>query len=299
MKDQSLPGIHLLGELQLVGFDGRAVALPASRKTRALLGYLIATGQPHRRERLCDLLWDGPDDPRAELRWSLSKIRAVLNDEKGVQLTADRERVGIELGNAVIDIQRVRALADGIPTVPIAALKEAASLFGVGEFLDGLDLPLCYRYQEWCIAEREAVSRLRLALLTSLVERLQGHPADALAYARALTAADPLSESGHAAVVRLLVREGRNKEALAHYEHASRVLEAELGVRPSAELEEARQTLRPTASASVAAKRPARGSGNPPVPRLRLPPPLSAAKPNGRSSIRSWRCRLTGRMWCW
>ena len=80
-------------------------------------------------------------------------------------------------------------------------------------------------------------------------------------------------ESGHAAVVRLLVREGRNKEALGHYEHASRVLEAELGVRPSAELEEARQTLRPTASASVAAKRPVRASGIPPVPR---PPPSSA-----------------------
>ncbi|MDO8981703.1 MAG: AAA family ATPase [Afipia sp.] len=268
MKDPSPPGIRLLGELQLVGCDGRAVALPASRKTRALLGYLIATGQPHRRERLCDLLWDGPDDPRAELRWSLSKIRAVLDDKEGMRLTADRERVGVELGNTVIDIQRVRSLlGDDVSAAPIAALKEAASLFGGGEFLDGLDLPLCYRYQEWCMAEREAVSRLHLAVLTSLVERLQGHPADALAYARALTAADPLSESGHAAVVRLLVREGRNKEALGHYEHASRVLEAELGVRPSAELEEVRQTLRPTASASVAAKRPVRASGIPPVPR--------------------------------
>ena len=267
MKDPSPPGIRLLGELQLVGYDGRSGALPASRKTRALLGYLIATGQPHRRERLCDLLWDGPDDPRAELRWSLSKIRAVLDDEKGIRLTADRERVGIELGNAVIDIQRVRSLlGDDVSAAPIAALKEAASLFGGGEFLDGLDLPLCYRYQEWCMAEREAVSRLRLAVLTTLVERLQDHPADALAYARALTAADPLSESGHAAVVRLLVREGRNKEALSHYEHASRLLEAELGIRPSAELEEARTTLRPPASASVAAKPPVRTSRIPPLP---------------------------------
>ncbi len=130
--------MRLLGELQLVGSDGRAVALPASRKTRALLGYLIATGQPHRRERLCDLLWDGPDDPRAELRWSLSKIRAVLGDKEGVRLTADRERVGVELGNALMDIKRVQSLlGDDVSTAPIAALKEAASLFGVGEFLDG------------------------------------------------------------------------------------------------------------------------------------------------------------------
>jgi DNA-binding SARP family transcriptional activator/tetratricopeptide (TPR) repeat protein len=284
MNDPGPPGIRLLGELQLVGCDGRGVALPASRKTRALLGYLIATGQSHRRERLCDLLWDGPDDPRAELRWSLSKIRAVL-DKEVMRLTADRERVGVELGNAVIDIQRVRwLLGDGVSAAPIAALKEAASLLGGGEFLDGLDLPLCYRYQEWCMAEREAVSRLRLAVLTTLVDRLQDHPGEALAYARALTTADPLSESGHAAVIRLLAREGRNKEALGHYEHASRVLEAELGARPSAELEEARQTLRPTASASVTAKPPVRTSGSPPVP-WRPPSPAFVGREAERALI--------------
>src|SRR5690606_4369687 len=47
--------IRLFGELALFEPDGRPVALPASRKTRALLGFLLATGQAHRRERLCDL----------------------------------------------------------------------------------------------------------------------------------------------------------------------------------------------------------------------------------------------------
>ncbi|TIM59775.1 MAG: alpha/beta hydrolase, partial [Mesorhizobium sp.] len=103
--------VRLLGELQLVGADGKALALPASRKTRALLGYLIATGQVHRRERLCDLFWDGPDDPRAELRWSLSKIRALLGDGSRARLVADRERVGIELGDALVDHAVVRSLA--------------------------------------------------------------------------------------------------------------------------------------------------------------------------------------------
>src|ERR671914_1623188 len=94
MKDAGPPGIRLLGELQLVGRDGRAVALPASRKTRALLGYLIATGQSHRRERLCDLLWDGPDDPRAELRWSVSKLRPIVNEPGATRLVSDREQIG-------------------------------------------------------------------------------------------------------------------------------------------------------------------------------------------------------------
>ncbi|WP_291858009.1 AAA family ATPase [Bradyrhizobium sp.] len=268
--------IRLLGELQLVGFDGRALALPASRKTRALLGYLMATGQPHRRERLCDLFWDGPDDPRAELRWSLSKIRSVLGDDGGPRLVADRERVGIELGSATVDLRSARSLlGNDVSVTSTDGLKEVASLFG-GEFLDGLDLPLCYRYQEWCMAEREAVSRLHLTVLAALVGRLQDCPADALVYARTLATADPLSESGHAAVVRLLSREGRAKEALGHYEHARRLLKTELGVAPSEELERARQALQCVA--------PARASVQ---PRARVPEslPEPSSHPPARASF--------------
>src|SRR5215510_8695394 len=190
--------ICLLGDLRLVDDEEAVRKLPASKKTRALIGYLIATGQPHRRERLCDLFWDGPNDPRAELRWSLSKIRSVLAGGASVRLAADRERVGVELGDAIVDFTAVRSLVgNNISAAPIDALKEAAALF-VGEFLDGLDLPLCYRYQEWCMAEREAASRLKLTVLATLVERLHHDPGDALAYARSLAMADPLSESGHA-----------------------------------------------------------------------------------------------------
>src|ERR1019366_4381614 len=57
--------IRVLGELEVLR-DGKAVALPASKKTRALLGYLVLAGsRPQPRQRLCDLLWDGPSDPRA------------------------------------------------------------------------------------------------------------------------------------------------------------------------------------------------------------------------------------------
>ena len=242
--------IRLLGELQLADGNGTAVTLPASKKTRALLGYLIATGQPHRRERLCDFFWDGPDDPRAELRWSLSKIRPLLKDS-GAELIADRERVGIQLGSAAVDLLSVRSLlSKGVPGASTDALKQAAALFG-GEFLDGLDLPICYRYQEWCMAEREAISRSRLDLLTALVERLSDHPEDALPYARAVAVSDPLEEAGHAAVVHLLSRMGRTKEAHGHYEHARRMFETELGAPPSEELKQAYQALKTVADARV------------------------------------------------
>ena len=69
--------LRLLGELEVVSSAG-PLALPQSRKTRALLGYLALSSRPHRRERLCALLWDVADDPRAALRWSLSKLRELV-----------------------------------------------------------------------------------------------------------------------------------------------------------------------------------------------------------------------------
>src|SRR4051812_21344567 len=113
-------GIRLLGELDLG--DG-AKRLPPSRRTRALLAYLAVERRPHSRQRLCDLLWSGPNDPRAALRWSLSKVRAVLPiDSSGehVQLGAD----------VVSDVACVHeALARGAASLPSAELVEVARLF--------------------------------------------------------------------------------------------------------------------------------------------------------------------------
>src|SRR5215471_13421934 len=70
--------LRLLGDIEVVR-DGEPLVLPSSRKARALLAYLVATGRPHRRSRLCSLLWDIPDDPRGALRSALSKLRAVVD----------------------------------------------------------------------------------------------------------------------------------------------------------------------------------------------------------------------------
>src|SRR5579871_6445241 len=84
--------VRVLGDLE-VRRGGRAVALPASKKTRALFGYLVVTASQHLRESLCELLFQGPDDPRAALRWSLTKLRSVLGDER---IAGDRERVSFD-----------------------------------------------------------------------------------------------------------------------------------------------------------------------------------------------------------
>ncbi|HXI59835.1 MAG TPA: AAA family ATPase, partial [Polyangia bacterium] len=208
-----------------------------------LLAYLVATARPHLRERLCTLLWDGPDDPRAALRWSLTKIRPLLDDATETRLACDRERVAFSAEGIVVDVALLRdELRGGVESTPTETLRQTAARFR-GEFLEGLDLAGCYRYHEWCVAEREAVRALRVAILVALTDRLVDAPEEALRYARERVAIDPLAEAAHVAVVKLLGKLGRTREAQQQYESCRRILQAELGARTSNELEQARMAL--------------------------------------------------------
>jgi DNA-binding SARP family transcriptional activator/tetratricopeptide (TPR) repeat protein len=231
--------IRLLGELEVVR-GGRPVPLPASKRSRALAAYLIVSGRPHLRESLCQLFWDGPDNPRAALRWSLNKIRPVF-DDAATRMVADRERVGFEPHGATVDLLEIRSqLGARAADAPIDRLRSCAGRFR-GEFLEGLDLPECFAYHEWCMNEREAARTLRISILQALTSATE--PGEALRFARERLAIDPLAESAHADVVRLLGALGRAREALKQYETSRRILQTELGVRSAPELERSRMGL--------------------------------------------------------
>ncbi|MGH9457387.1 MAG: ATP-binding protein [Thermoanaerobaculia bacterium] len=230
--------IRLLGELD-VERDGRSVPLPASRKSRALLGYLAATGKPHRRERLCELLWEGPDDPRASLRWSLARLRPVV----APHLVAKRDAVELSRDGVSIDIENLRAPA----AATTAALEEAVALFR-GEFLEGLDLPSCYRWQQWCAGERERWRRKNLEILAELTRRLGATDA-ALGHARRRVALDPFGDDAHGALIRLLAALGRTADAMRQYDACRDLFERELDSKPGDVVENARRAI-----ASIRAK---------------------------------------------
>jgi DNA-binding SARP family transcriptional activator len=139
--------------------DGRALKLPASKKTRA-----------------------GRDPTiRAALRWSLTKMRSLLDEKR---LAADRERVLFDACGPIVDL-----------------------LFAPDRSRDR--------------------------------DRRSDGPEEALRWARARVTIDPLSEAAHVQVVRLLGELGRTREALKQYENCRRILESELGARPSPDLERA------------------------------------------------------------
>jgi DNA-binding SARP family transcriptional activator len=244
--------LRLLGDVE-VRAAGRKIALPASKKTRALLGYLALTQASQLREHLCDLLFQGPDDPRAALRWSLTKLRGVVGEAR---IVADRERVSFDGERVACDVTAVRtALAGGARAASTETLKDTASRFR-GELLEGLDLPDCYRYHEWCVAERESLRKARVEVLVELVERHPGDPEAALVFARQRLAIDPIAESAHVAVVQLLAALGRNGEAADQVDACRRILSRELGAKPSAALLAARVRT-PGASSPPPAPAPA------------------------------------------
>lgn len=125
--------VSLFGEFCL-SRDGDRLDLPASKKTRALLAYLVLNPRPHRRQRLCDMFWERTDDPRAALRWSLTKLRPLVNAPDRERLHADRERIHFQ--NDALEF------LTGDPS---------------DEPLAGLDLPDCAEYQAWLVAERDSL----------------------------------------------------------------------------------------------------------------------------------------------
>src|SRR3954466_13749546 len=109
--------IHMLGPLRM-SRGGRSLALPSSRKVRALLAYLALAPKPVARGPLCELLWDVPNDPRGELRWCLSKIRGLLDDRGCRRVLTHGDTVQLDLSQCPVDVLHVlRAVEAGIETL--------------------------------------------------------------------------------------------------------------------------------------------------------------------------------------
>lgn len=214
--------IRVLGELELWR-DGAPVALPQSKKTRALLAYLAMRRAPQRRDALCELLWEIPDDPRAALRWSLSKLRPLLNDGDTERLDADRERVTLT-EDVGVDFSHVHAAcADGAERMSEDALRDVLALFR-GPFIAGLDLPNQPGFETWRLGQQEQARRLHLCVLDALAAKIENKPAELTSLLRQRIELDPGDEAAHAQLVLALMTSGARGEAEQQREASARML---------------------------------------------------------------------------
>ena len=246
--------VRLLGTFT-VARGGVPVVLPASRKLRALLAYLALAPHPVSRSRLCELLWDVPNDPRGELRWCLSKLRGAL-DEPGLRrVETEGDTVALRLAGVAVDaLEAAAAVAQGIETAGIEQLRALSQLFA-GDFLDGLELDRSPHFTSWLVAQRRRFKSCHVAVLEHLIGLLPAESDEACAYIDKWLELAPFDACAHLALLENRARRGQIDACEEHLTAAAQLFESEeLDFAP---LREAWQEIRARQSSPTPAARPA------------------------------------------
>ncbi|RUW36058.1 MULTISPECIES: BTAD domain-containing putative transcriptional regulator [unclassified Mesorhizobium] len=245
--------MRLFGPLAIVR-DSVPVVLPASRKLRALLAYLTLAPHPVSRSRLCELLWDIPNDPRGELRWCLSKLRAALDEPDLRRVETEGDAVALRLADIGVDaVEAAEAAAEGIDTLSLERLRSLLQLFA-GDFLDGLELDRSPHFASWLTAQRRRFSSCHVAVLEHIIGLLPPAADEAAACIDKWLELAPFDARAHTALLENLARRGQIGAAEEHLATAAELFHSEeLDFAP---LREAWQAIRARHSTATPCARP-------------------------------------------
>jgi DNA-binding SARP family transcriptional activator len=213
------------------GDERQAGAVPRfrSRRTVALLGYLVAERRSVARGFLAALYW--PDETtakgRSNLRRELHNLTQILPD----CWELDHQEVTFApSAGTIVDLYQLLELEAR------ERWGEAADLLG-GEFLEGLSLDHNPEFENWLLAERERWRRRAERVLRRIIEghTRRGRYTDALHHAQRLLQLAPWDEETHRQIMRFLAWTGQRGAALRQFESCKRALREELDVAPASE----------------------------------------------------------------
>jgi DNA-binding SARP family transcriptional activator len=239
--------VQLLGRPRVVRADGEAYQF-RSRKSWALLAYLLLSERPPTRAQLATLLYSEADDPLRALRWNLTEIRRCL----GENVSLDGDPVVLKLGpEVVVDVD----------VVAHALWTDAAGLPGLGaDLLEGIAIREAAAFESWLLSERRRLAAASEAILheAALASMSRGELELARGYAVRAAAMSPLDENHQALLIRLYRLAGDDEAAEKQYAACVRLFEAELGVPPGYAVQAALRETRyvrevPADAASIAA----------------------------------------------
>lgn len=240
--------IHMLGAFRVLK-DDEPIALPRSRKARAVLAYVAMARRPIARDALVDMFFAETKDPKGGLRWVISRLRAVLGK---TLVTTTPAKIALDAESVRLDIERLeKPIA---PDASIADLRAVEAIVG-GEFLADVSVAKCPEYEAWRLANQVTCHEQHAAILQALVRKTLGK-ADASRYARKLVNLDVTQEASWA----LLVESMLAVNQLADARHVQRLAVEQLerdGIRTSGALEAAWTRY---GSRSGVTERPANGA---------------------------------------
>lgn len=215
------------------------------RKPAAILKILaLAPGHRVHRERLMDLLW-----PELELAAAGANLRKAIHQARsaldGVSRGAARL---IEFQNDVVALACDGLVIDTASFMSaLTAARRSGDADGYRSALAryGGDLLPDDPYEEWADAARREWRDAYVGGLSEWCVLLEanGDIQSAIEAARALVAAEPTREESHAFLMRLYGLAGRRSDALRQYDHLSEILDHELGIEPSAQVQRLREEI--------------------------------------------------------
>jgi DNA-binding SARP family transcriptional activator len=218
--------VRMLGPLTIIR-DRVPVELPASRKARALFAYLALSPGAVGRSRLCDLLWDAPNDPRGELRWCLSKLRDILDEPHRPRIRTSDDRVALDLNGCPVDAIEIASAAEtGLKAVDLARLRSLSRLF-IGDFLEGLDIDRSPNFGTWLTARRRRFSTCHAAILEQLAVRLPAGSDEASSYLEKWLEIAPFDRRAHSILLNALALQGKVGACEEHLAATARLFESE------------------------------------------------------------------------
>ena len=195
---------------------------PRSRKTWALLCYLVLSERPPSRSRLSSLLFGEADDPLRALRWSLSELRRLLGPD--AQLSGDPVALVLP-ADVVVDVRLITA----------GGWQDAVALSGLGgELLEGFEVLGSPEFESWLLAQRRHIAGstedvLREAALALLG---RGESDKALPLAVSLVGMNPFIENHQALLIRAYVMSGDVVAAERQLQACAELFARELGAVP-------------------------------------------------------------------
>src|SRR5438552_3897419 len=205
--------INLLGPFRLI-VGNKEIEL-ASRKSRALIGYLALTeSQEESRERLVGLLWSESSEERARasLRQALHEIRNALQSSGFVGFRTDKLAIALDRAQIRVDlIDVLNAAASGRPHPLLLERQNALDdVLGDIEMADPL-------FQTWVVAKRQTIRDQIIRHLENALRAKTGITPAARDLAQALNNIDQTHEEACRVLIRAFVLDDEIGSALRIY----------------------------------------------------------------------------------
>ncbi len=215
--------IHLLGRprIEIDGDDGYRFR---SRKSWALLAFLLLAEQPPTRSRLASLLFAEADDPLRALRWGLAEVRRGIG--QGAVLDGDPVQLTLPPGTSV----DVDVLVHG-------HWNDAVRLPGLGlDLLDGMTIAHAEPFESWLLSQRRRLAAATESIVHEAALGLlaRGELERARDLAVQATAMSPLDENHQALLIRIYRLCGDADAANRQFDAWSAMADRELGTTPGA-----------------------------------------------------------------